>query len=96
MKGTKPQLTLGSNNHFLHRCQSQRGDFPKLTDALGAFYRSYDIKCQEEKDVSQRKIQLCTYFLLCQTHVMGKNEKAYVSVPIFLFTHYVTLAGHPF
>lgn len=25
---------------------------------------------------------------------VGKNEKAYVSVPTFLFTHSVALAGH--
>lgn len=31
---------------------------------------------------------------LSETHVIGKNEKACVSVPAFLFTRYVTLAGH--
>lgn len=30
---------------------------------------------------------------LSETHVIGKNEKACVSVPTFLFTRYVTLAG---
>lgn len=83
------------NNCFLHWCQSKRGYFP-LTDALGNILQKLMTLCTRKRRCKPKEDStMCLFPALSETHVVGKNEKAYVSAPTFLFTHYVTLAGHP-
>lgn len=46
-------------------------------------------RCKSEEDST-----MYLFPALSEAPVVGKNEKACVSVPIFIFTRYVTSAGH--
>lgn len=95
----KPILTNGSlgwrvNDHFLHWCQLRRGCF-LLTDALGNFLQKLITLCTRKRGYKSKEDSTMYLFpALSETHVAGKNEKACISVPTFLFTRYASLAGH--